>query len=164
MLKKNHIKTLNILSTEDYNRLVGELKIKDSKYKTYPERRKYKMNSLKRISEVLAMSDYPLTGLVDKDLQQKGFFSFMITNAFIVLRRSNKFLTLNFVCLNYYLHHYIVNQWSFERGIYKEALYGNTKRSNELRLLLNFYFPEHHYSKIFNELIENFRYCEEHGI
>lgn len=157
-------KTLKILSTEDYNRLIRELNIKDSQYKTFQDKRKYKTDSIKRISELLQMSNYTLKGLEDFRIQKSGLFSLIFTSSLIFLRRSNKFMTMNFFGLNFYLHHFFFNQWSFERGIYKEALYGNTDRSNELRILLNFYFPDHHYSEIFDELIDNYTYCEEHGI
>lgn len=151
---------IEILPSEEYNKILSELKT-PIKYESIPQKLAYKYNSIKKINHLLLLSNIDCEELYDKDIQFKGLLSMFITSMMILKRKRGKILTAHYLGANVILHQIAINQIGFERGLYKEALYGTTQISQEIRLLLNFYFPKHHYAELFKELIDNHNYCDK---
>ncbi len=115
----------------------------------------YNFISLNNVINILDLSDYRTDLMYDFTIKKMEYFTYFSTFAFVVARKRSKIISFFGFMIALGIELSFFAYLNKKQSLYKEAMFGNTEMSQDIRILLNFYFPENKYSEIFeNRILE----------
>lgn len=145
---------LSVKEKFERNRLLKEIRQRDNKnlLKRVRETLRGRRDSVFETKKILFLSGYYIEDIEDRTVMLMTRLTVAGLVGLTLFRRTTWPRTLFQIYLTVNIGSYFGTLFSFEQGLYRLALFGNDQRSQEIRLLLNFYNPHNKYKDI---LIKN---------
>lgn len=135
---------------EERDRILKEIRTKkqDNPLLQWKKRMLDRYRSVYETKKVLSLAGYMTADLENKSINT--VFNLMCASMIgvILYRKTTRFRTFVQVVGSIYISNVLSDFYSIEQGLYKQALFASDQRSQEIRLLLNYYHPRNKYNNI----------------
>ena len=140
---------------EENTRLLKEIfssERRNTAFDIFYNRIKSRRASVYKTLRILQLSEYDISDLKDTSISTLGNIFIALGVCGLLYRRQPIIRTWVQIGLFYISARYLRNFYAYEQGLYRQAVFGDDQRSQEIRLLINHHCPQNRYRRMIVEV------------
>ncbi len=136
---------------QERDRILREIRIQkqDNLFLQWKKKCSDRYKSVYETRRVLSLAGYYTSDLTNKSVNMVFNLITASLIGVILYRKTTRFRTFIQIVGSLIVTSKFKDFYSIEQSLYKQALFGSDQRSQEIRLLLNYYFPQNQYNSLF---------------